>query len=71
MWTTYILYQHLLSSQAGVSSLEVKCELFRYRDEETWQKYPDKYSQHKIVDLQLSSMSQELAVGRSLHSRRI
>ena len=44
--------------RAGVSSSETKYDIFRYGDEGTWQKHPDKYSQHKIVDLYLSSMSQ-------------
>ena len=32
-------------------SLEVKYDRFRNRDEGTWQKHPDEYLQHKIVDL--------------------
>ena len=44
--------------QAGISSLEVKYDIFRYRDEGTWQKCPDKYPQHEIVDLYLPSISQ-------------
>ena len=39
------------------SSLEVKYDIFRYGDEGTWQKHPNKYSQQKIVDPYLSSMS--------------
>ena len=72
-WPTYNLYQHISSfcvlkiyhiifspfgRWAGVSSLEVKYDIFRYGDERTWRKHPDKYSQHKIVDLCPSSMSQ-------------
>ena len=38
-------------------SLEVKYDIFRYGDKGNWQKHPDKYSQHKIVDPYLSSMS--------------
>ena len=41
----------------GLSSLEVKFDIFGYGDEGTWQKYPHKYSQHKIVDPNLSSLS--------------
>ena len=43
--------------RAGVSSSETKYDIFRYGDEGTWQKHPDKYSQHKIVDLNLSNLS--------------
>ena len=38
--------------------MEVKYDILRYGDQGTWQKHPDKYSQHEIVDPYLSSMSQ-------------
>ena len=53
----YHIVFSLVCCGLGFSSLEVKYDIFKYGDEGTWQKHPDKYSQHKIVDPYLSSMS--------------
>ena len=79
---TYILYQFISSfrvpnilyrfppvcRRAGVSSLQVIYEIFRYGDEGTWQRHLAEYSQHKIVEPCPSSMSQTSC---SLHGGRI
>ena len=44
----------------GVSSLEVKYDIFRYGYEGTWHKHLKWYSQHNIADPYPSSMSQIL-----------
>ena len=49
-------------------SLEVKYGIFGYGNEETRQKHPDKYSQHKIVDLNLSSMSSTSCSRKNTHT---
>ena len=66
---SYIIIYHLsrntlyrfafspVCSRLEFSSLKVKYDIFGYGDEGTWQKHPDKYSQHKIVDLSLSNLS--------------
>ena len=48
--------------------LEVKYDIFGYGNEETWQKHPDKYSQHKIVDPNLSSMSSTSCSRKNTHT---
>ena len=52
-----ISYRFLSSFSAGWSYVFGGEIRFGNRDERTWQKHPDEYSQHKIVDPYLSSMS--------------
>ena len=57
-----------VGQRAGVSSVEVKYDIVRHEDEGSWRKHPNKYSQHKIVDPYLSSMSQT-SYSRKMPSR--
>ena len=68
----HISYRFLSSLwAAGVSSLKVKYDIFRNRDEGTWQKHLEKHLQHKIVGPYPEVCPRHVADGRSLYGERV